>query len=98
MSSFNPLTAAASDLQDELVQGNLRSVNLVDVYLSQIARHNDYLHAVIVTAPRASLMQQAERLDKERLAGFVRSPLHGIPILLKVGQFFALSKVMVQCG
>ncbi|KAH0557049.1 hypothetical protein GP486_005161 [Trichoglossum hirsutum] len=80
---FNPLTATISELQDKLAGGELRSVNLIDTYLSQIEKHNGYLHAVIVTAPRASLTRQAELLDKERREGSIRGPLHGIPILLK---------------
>ncbi|KAK5992138.1 putative amidase [Cladobotryum mycophilum] len=52
-------------------------------YLSQIKRHNDYLRAVINTAPESLLLERAHMLDEERKQGNIRGPLHGIPILIK---------------
>jgi amidase len=80
----NPLTATAAELQAGLTTGKYNSSQLVDLYLEQIARHNDYLRAVIETAPVAVLYRQASQLDEERASGKTRGPLHGIPILLKV--------------
>lgn len=82
--AFNVLTAEARDLQKWLQSGSLRSVDLVEAYLQQIQKHNAYLHAVISTGPKDLLLRFAQSLDDERLAHKVRSPLHGIPILLKV--------------
>ncbi|MGH1559570.1 amidase family protein [Caulobacter segnis] len=50
-------------------------------YLAVIKDKNPVLHAVIVTNPHA--LADARALDAERKAGKVRSPLHGVPILLK---------------
>ncbi|KAL6699633.1 amidase signature domain-containing protein [Trichoderma pleuroticola] len=81
--SFDILTATADDLQQELSSGGITSKQLVKIYLSQIERHNDYLKAVISTAPEPLLLERAAILDDERQSGKLRSPLHGIPILIK---------------
>ncbi|MCJ1378434.1 hypothetical protein MMC17_001532 [Xylographa soralifera] len=80
---FNALTAMASELQSFLGSGKVTSAQLVEVYLHEIEAHNDYLKAVIAIAPRASLLEKAQVLDKERSNGKLRSQLHGIPILVK---------------
>ncbi|KAL7936507.1 amidase signature domain-containing protein [Trichoderma chlorosporum] len=82
-SQFNILTATADDLQRELSSGATSSRQLVQIYLSQIERHNDHLKAVISTAPAPLLLERASMLDDERQRGKLRSPLHGIPILIK---------------
>lgn len=81
--NFDILTATAEDLQRELSSGGTTSQQLVKIYLSQIERHNDYLKAVISTAPEALLLERAAILDDERQSGKLRGPLHGIPILVK---------------
>ncbi|KAL7954704.1 amidase signature domain-containing protein [Trichoderma compactum] len=80
---FDILTATADDLERELSSGGINSKQLVKIYLSQIERHNDYLKAVISTAPEPLLLERAAILDDERQSGKLRSPLHGIPILVK---------------
>ena len=82
--SIDLLAATAGDLQRELSSGNLTSVELVNACLDQIERHDDYLHAVISRAPRAHVVEQAQKLDLERQTGRIRGKLHGIPILIKV--------------
>lgn len=62
---------------------------LVEVYLSQIEKHNHHgmrLNAIISTAPRARVLETARLLDEERNATGKRSALHGIPIVVKVGR------------
>lgn len=49
--------------------------------LATIKQRNPVLRAVIATNPNAQ--RDAKALDAERRAGKVRSPLHGVPILLK---------------
>ena len=49
--------------------------------LEGIAQWNERLKAVISVNPRA--MDDARELDQQRKAGKIRSPLHGIPILVK---------------
>ena len=54
---------------------------LVALYLQRIALYEDRLHAALAVNPKA--LSEAEALDRERAAGHVRGPLHGIPIALK---------------
>lgn len=86
MTSFDARSTTASELQGLLRSSKLTSVDLIERYLSEIESCNKYLRAVICTAPKASLFQQAKKLDEERRAGKC-GPLHGIPILLKVSAF-----------
>jgi amidase len=86
-STFDPLTATASSLQYMLENNSLTSVQIIDTYLQQIDRFNHNgpcLNALISVAPRDILMSTARSLDDQRRQGKVRSPLHGIPIILKV--------------
>jgi amidase len=83
---FDTLTATAGELQELLHDGKLTSVGVIDVYLKQIEKHNHNglkLNAIISVAPRDILVKRAERLDQERRNGAARSPLHGIPIVVK---------------
>ena len=57
------------------------SRDLVEMYLARIERYEPLLNAVISINPRAR--SEAETLDAERAMGFVRGPLHGIPIAIK---------------
>lgn len=96
--SLDLLVATAGDLQKGLSSGHLTSVELVDAYLDQIEKHDGYLHAIISKPPRASLFEQARKLDEERQSKSIRGKLHGIPILIKVGLphcHFAHSLILV---
>ena len=84
MYSFDPFLATASDLQVQLGSRKVNSSHIVKVYLDEIAKNNEYLRAVIVTAP--DVLATAAQLDHEREKGQIRGPLHGIPILVKVGR------------
>ncbi len=64
-----------------MASGRLGSLELTDAYLARIARLDPLLHAVIETNPDARDI--AGRRDAERRAGWIRGPLHGIPILIK---------------
>lgn len=81
---FNVLSATAADLRDLLQAKQVSSVQLVKAYLGQIAEHDAALNAFICLAPEQNVVATAALLDKERLEGRVRGPLHGIPIVLKV--------------
>jgi len=70
--------------QQQLSAGTLSSVALVQYYQAQINRldkNGPALQAVTDINPDA--LQQAALLDKERQAGVLRGPLHGLPVLLK---------------
>ena len=73
-----------TDLQQRLQSGELTSRSLAEKYLSRIAgldQDGPTLRAVLETNPEA--LDQADALDRERMDGRVRGPLHGIPIILK---------------
>ena len=72
------------DLQESMRAGEIRSRELVEIYLARIAaydRNGPRLNAMVSLNPRA--LEQAEALDRERARGKVRGPLHGIPVVVK---------------
>jgi amidase len=84
---FDVLATTADQLRERLDEGSINSVQIVELYLHQIQRHNTQgakCRAVISTPPRIQLISWAASLDQERQQGRLRGPLHGIPILLKV--------------
>lgn len=71
-------------LQAGMARGSYTSQDLVRAYLARIAafdQRGPALNAIAVLAPDA--MAQARMRDRERAAGRLRGPLHGIPILAK---------------
>ncbi|MEY2400192.1 MAG: amidase, partial [Ilumatobacteraceae bacterium] len=70
-----------SELQRLMRRGKLTSRELTEGYLDRIERLNPTLNAIIETNPDA--LKIAKRMDKERRAGHVRGPLHGIPVIIK---------------
>jgi amidase len=86
MHPFNPLTATVGDVQQLLENGSTTSVEVVEMYLEQIAKYNHAgpkLNALISVAPRHLALERALFLDAERVAGRARGPLHGIPFIVK---------------
>jgi amidase len=78
---FNVVEASIPEMQAALREKRVTSRELVLQYLVRIATYEDRINAVITVNPRA--LQEAEERDRERAAGKVRGPLHGIPIALK---------------
>ena len=81
---FEVHEASIRDLQAAMEQRKTSAAALVDAYLARIAAYDaagPALNSVIVLNPRARL--EAEALDRERQAGRVRGPMHGIPVILK---------------
>jgi len=71
-------------LQARMSAGELDSATLTAAYLQRIAtidRAGPRLRAVIELNPDA--LKEATARDRERRAGRLRGPLHGIPVLLK---------------
>jgi amidase len=64
-----------------MTAGTLTSAEVTAFYLDRIGRLNPALHAVIAVDPGAA--GQARASDAARLAGGPRSPLEGIPVLVK---------------
>ena len=78
---FTVVEASIADVRAALESGRLTSRQLVQQYLTRIALYEDRVNAIITVNPNA--LAEADALDKERAAGKVRGPLHGIPIALK---------------
>jgi len=80
-----PLASATiADIDAAFKAGTLSSEQLVKMYLARIDaydKHGPKINAVIKLNPNA--LEVARALDKERKAKGPRSPLHGIPIVLK---------------
>jgi len=73
--------ATVAQLGDALASGRMTSEALATAYLERIAALNPSLRAVIEVNPEALAIAAA--LDRERGAGNVRGPLHGIPVVIK---------------
>jgi amidase len=79
--TFSVVEASIPDLQRALERGSVTSRALVLQYLARIAIHEERLNAALSVNPAA--LEEAEARDRERAAGRLRGPLHGIPIALK---------------
>jgi amidase len=79
--AFSVVETSIPAMRDAMAKGRVTSREIVAQYLMRIALYEHTLHAAIAVNPRA--LQEAEQLDRERAAGRIRGPLHGIPIALK---------------
>jgi len=73
--------ASVGGLRRALSAGTLTSGGITTFYLERIHRLNPALHAVITVNPDAAA--EARASDAVRAAGRPRSPLEGIPVLVK---------------
>ena len=81
-SDLNEATIAG--LQAAMAAGQVTSSSLVNVYLERIAtldQRGPTVNSIIEVNPDAQAI--ALERDAERRAGFVRGPLHGVPVVLK---------------
>jgi len=78
---FTIVEATIPDMQAALKSGRVTSRELVLQSLVRIATYEDKLHAIITVNPKA--LAEADERDRERAAGKVRGPLHGIPVAIK---------------
>jgi len=73
-----------SDLQDGMKSGKYTARSITEKYLSRIEaidKQGPAINSVIEINPDALAL--ADAMDRERSAGKVRGPLHGIPILVR---------------
>lgn len=76
--------ATIASLQAEMGAARLSARRLTEIYLERIAAMNEAgpaLRSIIETNPQALAI--ADALDRERAISGPRSPLHGIPVVLK---------------
>jgi amidase len=73
--------ASIADLRSALEQKRTTSREIVLQYLTRIAKYEDKINAIITVNPNALAI--ADSMDRERAAGRIRGPLHGIPVALK---------------
>ncbi|MEO7253275.1 MAG: amidase, partial [Casimicrobium sp.] len=82
--TFDLVEADVATLQTLMKSGKTTSLALVRAYLSRIRtidKSGPRINSVIELNPDA--IRIARGLDRERKAGTVRGPLHGIPVLIK---------------
>jgi len=75
---------SVDEINQRMDRGQLTSVTLVQHLLQrieQLDKNGPTINAVIELNPDALAMAQA--MDRERKGGYIRGPLHGIPVLLK---------------
>ncbi|MGZ3182267.1 MAG: amidase [Telluria sp.] len=78
------LEAGVREQQEAMTAGRITATRLTERYLARIKaidKAGPRVNAVIELNPDALKIAQA--LDRERKAGKVRGPLHGIPVLIK---------------
>lgn len=79
--TFTLEEATIDSINDAFDAGALTAESLVELYLNRIEAYDDTLNSLITINPEALSIAQA--LDLERQTTGPRSPLHGIPIILK---------------
>jgi hypothetical protein len=82
--AFSVVEKSVSQLQKVMTDGVVTSEDIVREYLAQVARYDrngPYFRAIL--ALNAQVIAQARKSDEERVAGHVRGPFHGIPVLFK---------------
>ncbi len=78
---FSVVEASIPEMRTAMEQGRVTSRELVTHYLARIGMYEDVLHAAVTVNPNA--LAEADERDRERAAGRIRGPLHGIPVALK---------------
>jgi amidase len=78
---FTVVETTIPEMRTAMEQGRVTSREIVRQYLTRIALYEDKLHAAITINPRA--LDEADARDRDRAAGRIMGPLHGIPIALK---------------
>ena len=81
-----PPAAAEGTLADaatRMADGSVSATDLVQNALATIEAKDKELNAFVHVAPTASLLEEADALDRQREAGKLRGPLHGIPVSVK---------------
>jgi amidase len=81
---FEVVEATIPALADAMAGGATTSRAVTESYLARIAAYDQQgpaINAMIAVNPRAA--EEAAAMDRERSAGRVRGPLHGVPLVIK---------------
>ncbi len=95
---FPLLEATITDLQQGMQSGEYTAHSITQLYLErvdEIDKNGPSLNAIIELNPDA--LEIAQKLDQERKQGNVRSPMHGIPVLIK-DNLDTADKMMTTAG
>ncbi|KAF2229281.1 amidase signature enzyme [Viridothelium virens] len=101
MKESDIISLSASDIQTLYASKRLSAVGLVKLCLAQIGKHNTRgmkLRAVLRVERQETLFKQAQDLDKEREEKGPRSPMHGIPVLVKDMISSSSTGLEMTCG
>jgi len=82
--SFTVFEKTVPELQDAMSRGETTAEDIVREYLARLSeydRNGPTFRALLSLNPHA--VSDARALDRERAAGHVRGPFHGIPIVFK---------------
>src|SRR4030095_16751533 len=75
---FTVVETSIDDMRKALEQKRTTSHEIVQQYLTRIAKYEHRLNAIITVNPNA--LAEADAMDRERAQGRIRGPLHGIPL------------------
>ena len=75
-------TLGVSALADKVQRGEIKAVEIAELTIARVARHDPSLHAFLATSPDA-LLAQARAVDDRRAAGKTLGALAGVPVALK---------------
>jgi amidase len=78
---FTVVEASIAEMRTAMQQRRVTSRELVQQSLTRIALYEDRLNAIITV--NANALKEADERDRERAAGRIRGPLHGIPVAIK---------------
>lgn len=79
--NFSVVEATIPEMQRAMQDGRVTSRELTRQYLGRIAIYENRLNAANYVNPK--VLDVADQMDRERAAGKLRGPLHGIPIAIK---------------
>ncbi len=70
-----------TEMQDAMKSGKVTSRQLVEKYLERIKQIDPKLNSILELNPNA--LSIADKMDRERKTGKLRSMMHGIPVVIK---------------
>jgi amidase len=81
MKNFDLEEMTVAEMQEAMRAGKTSSREITQKYIERIGAVDKKINSVVEINPDA--LEIAEAMDRERKAGKIRSPMHGVPVLLK---------------